>query len=286
MRDYILWELKGKGSDTKEKVVRAAAKIVIEEIWEMNFSKDHYPGVSEIKESEKWFLDLLQLFMKVIVPTMLKHVNLSQCIVQAARPRTVIAPMPIGVGLNIDKSTRCKQLITPFSRLGFLILPGEVSQFKQSVIEDIEKDDNQEKVHDGFKKWVSDNVNHNIATLMSRGTFHDMGRVCVDPQPTRGFSQIPWLKKRQPAGVFTRHWGGEIVPYQQASLMMFEKFNFESVSQAALYLSRTCISSSGMTTQKVLWHSAWFLSSSEKPCSNRSEWEDITNSKLYNKLAI
>ena len=53
MRDYILWELKGKGSDTKEKVVRAAAKIVNEEIWEMNFSKDHYPGVSEIKESEK-----------------------------------------------------------------------------------------------------------------------------------------------------------------------------------------------------------------------------------------
>ena len=171
----------------------------------MNFSKDHYPGVSEIKESEKWFLDSLQLFMKVIVPTMLKQVNLSQCIVQPARPRTVIAPMPIGVGLNIDKSTRCKQLITPFSRLGFLILPGEVSQFKQSVTEDIEKDDNQEKVHDGFKKWVSDNVNHNIATLMSRGTFHDMGRVCVDPQPTRGFSQIPWLKKRQPAGVFTRH---------------------------------------------------------------------------------
>ena len=53
MTDYIIQELKEQGSDTKKKVVRAAAKIVKEEIREMNFSKDHYPGFSEIEESEK-----------------------------------------------------------------------------------------------------------------------------------------------------------------------------------------------------------------------------------------
>ena len=84
----------------------------------MNFSKDHYPGVNEIDQSEKRIPDSLQLFMKVIDPTRLKQVSLSQCIVQAARPRTVIAPIPFGVRLNFDKSTKGIQLITHFSRLG------------------------------------------------------------------------------------------------------------------------------------------------------------------------
>ena len=168
--------------------------------------------------------------MKVIVPTRLKQVSLIQCIVQAARPRTVIAPIPFGVRLNIDKSTGCKQLITHFSRLGSSISPKEVSQFKQSAIEDMEKDDNQERVNDGFKQWVADNVDHNIAALTARGTFHGMGIVCMDSQPAGGFGKIPWLKKRQPAAVFTKHRGVEIVPYQQASLMGLAKFKFESIS--------------------------------------------------------
>ena len=163
--------------------------------------------------------------MKVIVPTRLKQVSLSQCIVQAARPRTIIAPIPFGVGLNIDKSTLCKQLITHFS-----ISLEDVSQLKQSAIEDMEKDDNQERVNDEFKQWVADNVDQNIAILTGRGTFHGMDIVCVDPQPTGGFGKIPQFKKRQPAGVFTKHRGVEIVLYQQASLMGLTQFKFESIS--------------------------------------------------------
>ena len=113
--------------------------------------------------------------------------------------------IPFGVGLNIDKSTGCKQLITHFSRLGFSISPEEVSQFKQSAIEDMEKDDNQERVNDGFKQWFADNVDHEIATLTGRRTFHGMVVICVDSQHTGGFGKIPRLKKRGPAGVFTKH---------------------------------------------------------------------------------
>ena len=53
MTDYILRDLKEHGSDTKEKVVRAAAKIIKEEIQEINFKNDHYTSVSEIEENEK-----------------------------------------------------------------------------------------------------------------------------------------------------------------------------------------------------------------------------------------
>ena len=280
MTDYILRDLKEQGSDTKEKVVRAAAKIIKEEIREMNFTKDHYPSVSEIEENEKWVPDSLQLFMKFVVPTRLKQVSLSQCIVQAARPRTVISPIPFGVGLNIDKSTGCKQMITHFSRLGFSISPYEVSRFKQSAIADMDKDDNEGGVNDGFKQWVADNVDHNIASLTGKGTFHGMGIVCVDSQPTGGFGKIPRLKERQPAGVFTKHRGVQIVPYHQASRMGLAKFTFELISKTASSLRRTRISSSAMVTHNLLWHSAWFLASSQKPRSNWSGFLQCSTSAI------
>ena len=250
MTNYILRDLKEQGSDTKENVVRAAAKIVKEEIREMNFTKDHYPSVSEIEENEKWVPDSLQLFMKFVVPTRLKQVSLSQCIVQAARSRTVIAPIPFDVGLNM--STGCKQMITHFSRLGFSISPDEVSRFKQSAIADMEKDDNQGGVGDGFKQWVAENVDHTISSLTGKGTFHGMGIVCLDSQPTGEFGKNPRLKERQPAGVFTKHRGVEIVPCHLASRMGFAKFTFELISQAASSLRRTRISSSAMVTHNLL----------------------------------
>ena len=169
MTDYILRQLKEQGSETKEEVVKAAAKIIKEEIREMNFSKDFYPSVDEIsfsKDGEKWIPESLRMFMKFLVPSRLKQLSLSQCIVQATRPRTVIAPIPFGVGIDIDKSTGCKQLITHLARLGFSVTPEEVSRYKQSAIEGMDNDESkQEELSSGYKQWVADNVDHNVGTF-------------------------------------------------------------------------------------------------------------------------
>ena len=53
MADYILRNLKEEGPTTKENVVKAAAKIVKEEIREMNHSKEFYPSVDDIADGEK-----------------------------------------------------------------------------------------------------------------------------------------------------------------------------------------------------------------------------------------
>ena len=79
-------------------------------------------------------------------------------------------------------------MITHLSRLGFSISADEVYRFKQSAIEAIDKGENQEGTKDGFRQWVADNVDHNIATLTGKGTFHGMGRVCVDSLSLGGFS--------------------------------------------------------------------------------------------------
>ena len=282
MTDYILRELKEQGSDTKTSVIRAAAKIIKEEIREMNFTTDHYPTVHDLKENEKWVPDSLLMLMEFLVPTKLKQLSLSQCIVQAARPRTVIAPIPFGVALNIERSTGCRQLLTHFSRLGFSVSFDEVQRFKQSAIVNLEKDDDQGDSNE-FKQWVADNVDHNIATLTGRDTFHGMGIVCVDSQPTGRFSQIPRLKERQQAEEFTKHRGVEIILYNRTTPNGLARMKFESITQVASSLGRTRISTSKMVIHNLLWHSAWFLSSSEKPRSNRSGFLQCSTNAIASK---
>ena len=136
MAGYILRNPKEEGPKTKENVVKAAAKIVKEEIREMNYSKEFYPSVDDIADGEKWVPESLKNFMALLVPSSQKQLNLSQCIIQATKPRSVIAPVPFGVTVDIDKSTGCKQLIQHFSRLGFSITPDELYRFKRSAIED------------------------------------------------------------------------------------------------------------------------------------------------------
>ena len=51
--DYILRELKEEeGRETKEKVIRAAAKIITEDIRNRSFNKDFFPSVNNILNTE------------------------------------------------------------------------------------------------------------------------------------------------------------------------------------------------------------------------------------------
>ena len=111
--------------------------------------------------------------MVFLVPSSQKQLSVSQCIIQARRPRSVTALIPFGVVIDIDKSTKCKQLIQHFSRLGFSITPDELYRFKQSAIEDSKSEvKNHEGTGNEFKQWVADNVDHNITILQYTTIFN------------------------------------------------------------------------------------------------------------------
>ena len=119
----------------------------------MNYSKEFYPSVDDIVDRGKWIPDSLKNVMALLVPSSQKQLSLSQSIIQATRPRNVIAPIPFGVAVDIDKSTSCKQLIQHFSRLGFSITPDELYRFKQSAIDDSKSEvENHEETANGFKQ--------------------------------------------------------------------------------------------------------------------------------------
>ena len=106
MADYILRDMKENGK-TKGSVITAAAKLIKADIREMEFATGLYPNEQDIfslEEGSKWVPESLTNFLKQLITSNLKRLSISQCIIQASRPRTVIAPIPFGIGVELAKA--------------------------------------------------------------------------------------------------------------------------------------------------------------------------------------
>ena len=114
--------------------------------------------------------------------------------IQAARPRSVLCPIPFGLDVQLDKEFGSKWLISHLYKLRFLISPDEVQKYKQSSVvsdvkettQEIEKADEIEEARpsefnttgeldvtndNAFAQWSADNVDHNIITLTGERNF-------------------------------------------------------------------------------------------------------------------
>lgn len=65
--------------DDSERIVKAAAKLIVSQIRELEVENSNYPSINDIAVNNP----LLQLFMKVLVSSDLKQNAIGQCIVQA-----------------------------------------------------------------------------------------------------------------------------------------------------------------------------------------------------------
>ena len=193
------WYLERKDTleDESERIVKTAAQLIQAQIREAEYDIASYPSSDEINNincSRTQVPQLLQTFLRTIISSELKQASIGQCIVQEARPRSVIMPILFGLGVEIDHVFGSKWLITQLSRLGFSITYDEVARYKQSVIQG-ENSDNllAEYLPGAFTQWVADNMDHNLATLDRQGTFHGMGIIAVStpnqdqlfPSPSR-----------------------------------------------------------------------------------------------------
>ena len=79
----------------------------------MIFSTAIYPNgydIMNIEEGKKWVPKSLLDFMSYLITSGLKQLSLSQCIVQAVRPKTAIIPIPFGVGVSVQKTFASKKI--------------------------------------------------------------------------------------------------------------------------------------------------------------------------------
>ena len=169
--------------DKAEWIVSTAAKIIRDEIREKIYDCKSYPGNEDIacnNQSSQWVPNHLQTFLKLIIISEVKQNSIGHAIVQASRPRSVIAPIMFGIGIEMDHVFGSKWLINELSHLGFSISYDEVIKYKQSVIQS-ETPENllSEHIPGTFTQWVADNVDHNVATLDGQGSFHGMGIIAI-----------------------------------------------------------------------------------------------------------
>ena len=163
----------------------AAGKIIKAETRELTKSNEVSPTTEEIANSGKGnekVPESLKLLLSSLIPAKIKQLVVGQCIVQAAKPRSVLCPIPLGLGVELEKTLGSKWLLNHLAKLGLSVSADEVLRFKQSTVqhskeyhnEALEKDNNE-----SFLQRSADNVNHNILTLTGKGTFHEMGIISM-----------------------------------------------------------------------------------------------------------
>ena len=166
------------------------------------------------------------------MPNEIKRVCLGQLIVQATRPRSVIAPIPFSVGTTLEKCFASKYLLTLLSKLGISVSSAEVTQFKVSAAitaqeclaegncpNEVVVDENEDEEcdDDNFAHWVADNIDHNLMTLTGKGTIHNMGTIqATNSSQKQAWRSIPRLRDSNNSN-FTST-GVHILPYDKARL--------------------------------------------------------------------
>ena len=145
--NYVLQEKKKEVEETKESIVKAPAKIIKSEIREVEKSNEYYPTnleVQDLKTCSEWIPESLIILLKIIMPNLLKQTAIAHSMIQAARPRSVLCPIPFGLGVQLDKEFGSKWLISHLHKPGFSISPDEVQKYKQSSVVSDDKETTQE----------------------------------------------------------------------------------------------------------------------------------------------
>lgn len=117
------------------RIIKAAAKLIAAEIREIECDMNTYPAYNkEVVDEVDDAPPLLKCLLSSLLPSKLKRSFIGQTIIQAARPRTVISPLLLNLGIELDHMFGSKFLTKHLSRLGVCSSYEEVLRYKQSVV--------------------------------------------------------------------------------------------------------------------------------------------------------
>ena len=165
----------------KLRVIETAATLIQTDIKPVETRKDTYPSAKDILAPEKCLAYLPEslkiLLMKTFVGenTQLKQAAVSHAIMQAVRPRPVIAPIQcLGVQLHLKFGSRF--LIETLHEVGFCSSYQEVQKYQQSaaVSQPLETCG---LMQGQFLQFVADSIDHNTQTLDGLNTFYGIGMI-------------------------------------------------------------------------------------------------------------
>ncbi len=112
-----------------------------------------------------------------------KVASIGQTIMQATRPRVLLAPLQFGLGVQLYHHFASRFLIDSLHHHGFCCSYQEVQRFEHNAAQSHGTD--IPNLTTEFVQYGADNVDHNIRTLDGHGTFHGMGMIAAVTPETR-----------------------------------------------------------------------------------------------------
>ena len=183
LSEFHAQQKKTSCQDESNLLIKTVAALLRSEMMDMVFDKNVYPDSGEMSlDSQIEFLPLsFQTLLSEVIrgkKTDLKIASIGQCIIQAARPNTCIAPLQICLAVQMHKAYASRSLIDTLNKMGFCSSYSEVLRFLANAAAS-QGLDLPEVTEEKTLQFVADNVDHNTATLDGRNTFHGMGMIAV-----------------------------------------------------------------------------------------------------------
>lgn len=181
--------------DKHQEIIKAAAKLIKHDIKEINQPSDVYPaisGISSIDDNLNFIPNSLYTFLTLLFvgAQPRKIASIGQAIIQATRPRALMAPLQIGLGVQMHDQFDSRFLIDSLHTHGFCCSYAEVQKFQRCAVA-VQGTSFPEYFPGHFHQYVGDNVDHDIATLDGKNTFHGMGIIAAVTPSLKAERQIP-----------------------------------------------------------------------------------------------
>ena len=143
--------------------------------------KNQYPSSEDLKLDSA--LSFISTSLRTTLETLFigkdtrrKVAAVGHAIIQPVRPRAVIAPLQVGLAVQIHHLYRSKFILDTLHEMGFCSSFKEVIRFEKNAADCVEPDVLGGDVDflEMSVLFAADNVDHNIITLAGKGTFHGM----------------------------------------------------------------------------------------------------------------
>ena len=147
-----------------------------------------------IYEAISFLPDSLALMLKTMFPSkdgQVKVASLGQAVMQATHPRTILAPLQVGLGVQLHHHFASKFIVDSLCKHGFCC----------SHLKKVTKCVRNAAVNQGtdipgftpghFVQYVADNVDHNVRTIDGMNTFHGMGMIAATTPSKESTQRVP-----------------------------------------------------------------------------------------------
>ena len=195
--DILRSHFNSKKEDSEElqarKILKTAARLIKADIkTNLAFDDKKYPNSESLKIENS--LDYMPETLKTLLSELFvggnrekKIASIGHAIMQAVRPNAIIAPLQIGLAVQMHHLTRSKFIINLLNKMGFCCSYSELQRFETNAATCAAPNiiGNEE---DPLKMvlFAADNVDHNTLTIDGKGTFHGMGIIAaVTPKQNR-----------------------------------------------------------------------------------------------------